>query len=146
MTGQELLTEEKSVEWVKYLPKLIDMMNEHYELKQIKLTPAQRIADPVTDKLSRDLLDEGTLVRYLLDKPIDMLSHAKLHGSFREGDIKWSIKPTTIERLQIIPNQPIFYKLKGLTPLYTRPQLQVITDSMKLPEISPKFNFKIKYN
>ena len=141
MVAEELLTKEKSVEWVDYLPKLIKLMNETYYLKPIKLKDKDITADPKTDKDSSILLEEGQEVRYQLDKPVDALDNKRLHGGFREGDIRWSVNPVKIERIQIVPNEPIFYKLEGLTALYTKPQLQPVNKESRLPPASVQIKY-----
>jgi hypothetical protein len=141
MVAEELITKEKSVEWIDYVGKLIGLMNETYYLKPIKLSPEKEMADPLVDKNSSDLLEVGQQVRYQLDKPIEFLEGKKLKGGFREGDVRWSISPVKIERIQIIPNEPVFYKLEGLTALYTKPQLQPVSDVMKLPPASVQIKY-----
>ena len=79
------------------------------------------------------MLHVGQKVRYKLDFPIDVVTGDKLHGRFRVSDIKWSLKPTTIERIVLLPNQPIFYKLKDRKALYSYYQLQPVSDKQKLP-------------
>ena len=139
MVAEELLTKEKSVEWVYYLPKLIKLINTHFYKKEIKLTSKQILADVKTDGPT-ELLLEGTSVRVQLDKPVNVINGERLIGKFRVGDIRWSMNPTKIDRLQLIPNQPILYKLQGYEPLYTRQQLQVITKSTLPPKsVQKKF-------
>ena len=139
MVAEELLTKEKSVEWVYYLPKLIKLINTHFYKKEIKLTSKQILADVKTDGPT-ELLLEGTSVRVQLDKPVNVINGERLIGKFRVGDIRWSMNPTKIDRLQLIPNQPILYKLEGYEPLYTRQQLQVITKSTLPPKsVQKKF-------
>jgi hypothetical protein len=145
MVAEELLTKEKSVEWLEYLPKIIKLMNQTYQLKQIKnMKPAVIMADVKTNKASTDLLEEGQEVRYQLDKPVDTLNHKRLHGGFREGDVRWSVKPVKILRIQMVPNQPVFYKLQGLTALYTKPQIQPVSAESKLPPASVQIKFIIE--
>jgi hypothetical protein len=143
MVAEELLTKEKAVEWVDYTDNLIRLMNESYYLKPIKLSGAKEMADPLIDTKSKELLEVGQKVRYQLDKPADILDSKRLYGGFREGDARWSITPVTIERIQVIPNQPVFYKLEGLTALYTKPQLQPVSDAMRLPPASVQVKFLI---
>ena len=99
MVAEELITKEKSVEWIDYVGKLIGLMNETYYLKPIKLSPEKEMADPLVDKNSSELLEVGQQVRYQLDKPVDVLEGRKLKGGFREGDVRWSISPVKIERI-----------------------------------------------
>ena len=139
MVAEELLTKEKSIEWVYYLPKLITLINKHFYKKEIKLTSKQILADVKTDGPT-ELLEIGTSVRVQLDKPVNVINGERLTGKFRVGDIRWSMDPTKIERVQLIPNQPILYKLEGYEPLYTSEQLQVITKSILPPKsVQKKF-------
>ena len=131
MVMTELNTQEESRDWVEYLKEVVVSLNKRYHREPVVLTPTEIMADPRI-KPGSELLDNGTLVRVQLDKPIDFMGR-KLHGNtFRQGDIRWS-KPTTIIRAQIIPNQPVLYKLKGFNPLYTREQLQVVPAVSNLP-------------
>ena len=171
MTAEELLTHEKSIEWVHYLPKLITFMNKEYYKKKIFLTAEEIMADNKTvvrkpekekkettavvdgpPKVSNPrinqnniILEVGTEVRVQLDKPIVALTGKRAHGTFREGDIKWSMKTSEITRVQLIPNQPILYKIDGYIPLYTRNQLQIV-DSAKsnLPPSSVQYKHSVK--
>jgi hypothetical protein len=166
MTAEELLTHEKSIEWVHYLPKLIAFMNKDYYMKKIFLTAEEIMADNKTvvnkpekettddkeKKVSRPrvnqnniILEAGTEVRVQLDKPIVALTGKRAHGTFREGDIKWSMKTSEITRVQLIPNQPIMYKIDGYIPLYTRNQLQIV-DSAKsnLPPSTVQYKHIVK--
>jgi len=126
MIAEELITKEKSIEWIYYLPKLIKLINAHFYLKEVKLTPKEIMADVKTED-NENLLMEGSLVRVLLDKPVNIINGERLIGKFRAGDIRWSLKPSKIIRMQLIPNQPPLYKIEGYEPLYTGSQLQVIT-------------------
>lgn len=144
MVAEELLTGEKSVEWIHYLPKLIKMMNERYYLKKVDLKVGEIMANPKYNNDSKELLNVGQLVRVQLDKPENVLNNKRLHGKFREGDIKFSLKTYKIDRMQMIPNQPIFYKLKGLNPLYTKSQLLPVSDAAKLPPRSVQNKFIIE--
>lgn len=146
MAGEELLTKEKSVEWVQYLPKLITWMNKEYMMKKITLKPKEILADVKVDKKKKNnYLEEGTVVRVQLDKPADALTGRKLHGTFREGDILWSMKAAKIKRIQMIPNQPVMYKVEGYTPLFTINQLQVVNlEKAKLPPKTIQIKYVVK--
>lgn len=147
-TAEELITGEPSREWVHYLPEVIKFINKKFIIK-----PEWDEKKPNYDKIFAptkctgndcNVLSEGTQVRYLLDEPIDITSGKKLHGKFRATDIKWSIKPTTIERYQLMPNQPILYKLKGKSALYTKNQLQIVDINSKLPPLTIQKKFIIE--
>lgn len=149
MVAEELLTGSKSVEWIHYLPKLIAMMNEKYYLKPIDMKPAEVMAEPKTDRFSSELLNVGQKVRVQLDKPINLLNKKRLHGKFREGDAKFSLDTYTIDRIQVLPNQPVFYKLKDvkgklLKPLYTKHQLLVVSENSKMPPRTVQHKFIIE--
>lgn len=150
MTAEELLTGEASTSWTHFLPQVIKFLNERFEVKYKKPKKDQKIdydkifGDPKCEGKACDLLDVGTTVRYQLDKPINLLDEKRLHGGFRLGDVRWSIKPTVIERLQIVPNQPPLYKVKGRTCLYTRNQLQVVSPNAKLPPASVQHKYIIE--
>ncbi len=143
MVAEELLTGVKSVEWVHYLPKLLKLMNDKYYQKKVTLTPEELMAPVKIDNQSRDLLENGTSVRIKLDKPVNHLTNRREHGGFRQGDVRWSIKPTTILRLQLIPGQPVLYKVKGKKALYTRNQIQIINETSRYPPSSVQFKFVI---
>ena len=135
MTAQELKTGEASREWVKFLPTVIKYLNSKFEIKEKDnpyndKTPNYDVIFGNTRCKGKDceIIPIGTYVRYQLDQPIGT-DEKKLYGKFRSGDIKFSIKPTKIEYVNIQPNQPIFYKLAGRKGYYTRNQLQIVNKS-----------------
>lgn len=146
-TAQELLTGEKSTEWVKYLPKVIKYLNEKFSVKKPWNDKApdykEIFADVKCKDKSCEVIPNGTLVRFQLDEPIDTQGK-KLHGKFRASDIRWSLQPTEIEHPQMMPNQPIMYKIKGKTALYTRNQLQIVSDDSKMPPSKVLEKHKVK--
>ena len=135
--AEELITNEPSYEWTEFLPDVIKYLNKKYEVKKFendKHPDYKKIfADVRCEGKSCEVMPNGTSVRYQLDEPINHLTGHKLHGNFRSADIRWSVKPTTIERCQLMPNQPILYKIKGKTALYTRNQLQIVNVKSELP-------------
>ena len=131
MLAQELITNKPSREWVKYLPKVLKFLNERFEIKN---APAVIKEQPLDD-YNAHLIEVGTTVRYLLDKPRDMLTNKKLIGTFRHGDIRWS-KPVKIEELIIQPMQIPLYLVSGRSCAYSRDQLQVITGENMPPSMT----------
>lgn len=127
-------------DWVENLKVLIPLLNQQFYRKPIEVNDKDIVAD-VRAKPKTELLEVNTKVRVQLDKPVDILGNRQ-NGSFRQGDIRWSLKPTTIERLQLIPNQPPLYKLKGYKALYTRNQIQVVDVSNIPPEDKELFNIE----
>ena len=96
----------------------------------------------------------GDKVRVALDEPRSVAGNDKLHGKFRSSDIRWSVKPTTINNILIHENQPILYTVDGHKNVgYTRERLQVVNEpENKPPEkiiklfIPEKFMDKRKVN
>lgn len=132
MVMTELNTNEESRDWIEYLKEVVVSLNKHYHREPIHLQPDEIMAD-FRDKPGTELLENGTTqVRVALDKPIDLMGN-KQHGKFRQGDIRWSLKPSKVERIQLKPDQPALYKVEGYTPLYTRNQLQVVPPVSNLP-------------
>jgi hypothetical protein len=147
-TAEELITGEPSREWVKYLPKVIEFLNQVLGVKKDPWNekhPDYKVifADTRCEGNACDVIPNGTAVRFQLDAPVNTTGK-KLHGTFRASDIKWSLKPTVIEHVQIMPNQPPLYKLLGKTALYTRNQLQIVSENEKMPPATVQEKFKIK--
>ena len=143
MTGQELLTGKKSVEWVEDLPVIVKAINK--KAQPIKIPKKNTL--PQCDGDSCKLLDIGTKVRRILDQPINAYDGKKLHGKFRSSDIRWKNEPRTITNILLMSGQPPLYQLddgKGGTDrrvAYTKNQLQVIPKNEQLPDskiIRPK--------
>lgn len=131
MTVNELKTGETSTEWVDYLPATI---------KSINSTTKKRKALKAIDPLKLDYINthqtlvQGTKVRVALDQPKDVVTMKKLHGDFRETDIRWEIKIRTITDTIMNPGQPVMYVVSGddgkpdTSTMYTRNQLQVVKE------------------
>lgn len=133
MTSQELQTGVVSREWADDLPVVIKNMNAKTRKKQIR-TPDDEYkcaGDACT------LLSEGMSVRVALDAPIDVASGKKLHGKFRDSDIRYEIKPKKIAQVIIQPNQPPLYLVddgNGKTDhrqAYTKSQLLPVSANEK---------------
>lgn len=135
MTEQELLTKHTSREWTNDLPKIISDLNARDKKKKRINSIKLKLSDDV--ECSGDacnILSEGMTVRVALDAPIDVVSGRKLHGKFRDSDIKWSLQPRTIMQVIVQPNSPPMYLLddpknKDKTDhsaAYTKNQLMVV--------------------
>jgi len=144
MTAQELRTGETSREWIEFLPTVIKFLNSRYEVKYKPPTLEEDFAPSTCEGQSCKLLNVGDLVRYQLDKPVDVVSEKRLKGKFRSGDIRWSMKPVKIIYLNLNPDQPPMYKLEGLNALYTRNQLQPVDESPNLPPDETQKKFVIE--
>lgn len=126
MTVDEIHTGEVSKDWVEELPELVDSINTHFTI-----TPHE----PKIRDIEEDILPVGTLVRYALDSPQNVVDGRRLVGEFRAGDIRWSIKPVKITEVMLRPDQPAMYGVEGnKTNAYTRGQLQVYNKDEVKPE------------
>jgi hypothetical protein len=124
---EELKTHKQCKEWVKFLPKIIDEINKH--IKESQPNPKKPISDfPLSDKSNQNLLAAGTLVRVLLDHPIEVYNQKRLIGDrFRAGDIRYRIKTNKITNVLLRPGFPPLYTVDdGTTVQHTRQQLQVM--------------------
>ena len=132
MLHQEVLLGEDSTEWIHFLPKVIQVINEYYT------QPAKDVDvhEPIRgtgDTLK--ILPVGTKVRTQLDKPKGFIRGDRLHGHFREGDIHWDPPIKTISQVYLRPGQPPMYQIKeankppNTNVAYTKHQLQVVREN-----------------
>jgi CRISPR/Cas system CSM-associated protein Csm2 small subunit len=129
-------------DWIEYLPDILEAINER-EMKPIKKHPpmnSEKAQVSCKDK-ECETFGIGDKVRVLLDYP-QSIDGKRLHGDkFRSGDVKWSVKPYTIENILILPNMVIRYVVKGIeTNSFSKFELQpfkksVATEVMPLPKI-----------
>jgi hypothetical protein len=142
MTGVELATKEVSTKWVANLPHVISSIN-----GRTKKSRKKKDLDPeIVYNGAKDMLEQGTKARYALDKPIDVVDGKRLHGAFRESDIRWSVEPKKITQVIVVPNMPVLYILNDdVTVAYTRKQLQPVEkESMPTIENFPQDYFKME--
>ena len=140
MANQEVLTGEPSKEWKDELPLLIKHMNANTKKTFI---PIRKIPEkPVGEGAALKLINIGTKVRVILERPKDILGD-NLHGKFRSGDIRWDRKERIIKDVILKSGYPPMYLLDGnsgnlkIEPVaYTKNQLQVIPNNEKLPSPS----------
>ena len=112
--NNELATGETDKNWVTYLPDILKFINDHAKATKKVLPKEDDEADVECEGTECDLLDVGALVRVKLDYPKD-IHETRLHGVFRTGDFRWSLKPAKIEKVLLFPNQPIRYVVEGYT-------------------------------
>ncbi len=125
MTVDEIQTSETIKDWVKELPSLVASIN-----KNMTVTPKP----PPERDIREAIIPVGTLVRYALDAPINIPDERKLIGTFRAGDVRWSIKPVKVTEFFLRPDQPVLYAVEGnKTNTYTRDQLQVYDETEYKP-------------
>ena len=77
-------------------------------------------------------MEVGTKVRVVLDYPSDVHGN-RLHGKFRAGDRRFSLKPHVVENVLMFPNQPIRYVIDGI-------QNNTFSKAELLPYSAPKNN------
>eukprot|EP01033_Poteriospumella_lacustris_P009565 gene9565-gene10358 len=105
MANQELITGEKSKEWVDDLKPLIEYYNE----KKKKPLKEEISPDPIANEYTGNLLKIGTKVRLQLDYPIDNVRGKRQIGEFRSGDARWTQKIYTITEVLLKPGFPPMY-------------------------------------
>jgi hypothetical protein len=139
MTAEEINNDVTSKDWVKILPKVVQLLNQHFShpVKEVDMS-----VPPKSNKFSRDILPIGTSVRVQLDKPIDYVEEKRLHGKFRTGDIRWTKHIGKITRFFIRPDQPVMYQVDdNKNVAYTKYQLQVV----KPNEVKPSSKTQVRH-
>ena len=126
--GNEILTGKTNTDWVDDVQTVLDAINDHereqYQIKKTRLEKREKLGKniPYIPK-NTVILEVGTKVRVILDKPKGVLGE-KLHGNaFRATDIKWNPQISKITNIILTPNQPVMYQVDNLTTAY----LQSIT-------------------
>ena len=120
MSAQELLTNHPSTQWTEDLKDIITTLNNREKKKK----STQKLIGYDCAGDACDVLPQGTKVRVALDAPIDVVNGKRLHGRFRDTDIKWEIKPKTITHTIIQANQPTMYLVDNdHGQAYTKSQL-----------------------
>jgi transposase InsO family protein len=103
MTAETLETKNRSTSWVKDVPKLIKKLNEKSFTVE-KPDVASFFTDPpLPDK--RESLQVGSVVRVRLQQPKDVLTGKRLHGTFRNSDVRWEQDLTEITSVLMLPAQ-----------------------------------------
>ena len=140
MLDEELITGKTSTSWKTELPNVIKEIND----KTIKTKSKKKVSTKIdeTYKCKGDtcnIIEQGTKVRVALDVPKDITSGKRLHGTFREGDIRFDVKPRTVVKSLIGPGTVPMYALDkddgkvDNRVLYTKNQLQIIPSNEKKP-------------
>lgn len=120
INAKELETGKTNKDWVQYLPKLIELINDNLPKPKIKAISET----PMITKQNQNLLNEGDKVRVILDYPKGASDNKRLIGKFRAGDLRWEKTPKEIEQVNIKPGYPPLYKIDGIKGTnYTRQQL-----------------------
>lgn len=128
---QELKTHKKINEWVKYVEPIIKIYNEENKdrLKDYN-KKLEKKPYPICKGEDCVILNRGQKVRLKLDVPINAHNREnQTTKKFRAGDIRYTPKIYTIEKLVLLPLQPPMYQVKEKHDvLYTSEQLQPVPD------------------
>ena len=131
MAGQELLTDKIETGWIADLPYALEAINEN--AKSIFAKKKKKVAKdkkPIFTNENINLLQLGTRVRIILDKPKGITKGDRLSGAFRATDTKWSTEIYTIGNIILNDGQPPLYLVKidkkFIPAGYTLNQLQVV--------------------
>jgi hypothetical protein len=131
MANQELITGEKSKEWIEDLKPLIEYFNEN------KKTPLKKeiSPDPIADEYTGNLLKIGTKVRLQLDFPVDNVRENRVIGDFRSGDARWTQKIYKITQVLLKPGFPPMYLTDADDNVArTKNQLQKVSKKEEEPD------------
>lgn len=139
MTAQELLTNEQSNAWVRFLPDVIKAINATVD-KKLLLQNKDQLDKKDTGEMQKVkdntlILQVGQKVRVMLDKPKDILGK-KLMGNFRNTDTRWDTQPSVITNVIYDVNQPVLYQVDDKPTSYTFNQLQVVDSNEQAPPAS----------
>jgi transposase InsO family protein len=147
ITTEELKTRENYDKWVHLLPKLVAVLNKKEHLKVPQLAdffkPPRTTATEIENRLQ-----VGEMVHVRLQQPKDHLleKNNKLHGNFRNGDVRFELKAVPITKVIILPNQPIRYMVeKYPNTSFMRKELLTVTEEPKAEEPKSKTKSKLKF-
>lgn len=142
MTAEELQTGNVSKAWVDDLPKVIEEINNNTKNKRVrKINKSEKLEYQCSGDAC-DVIEQGTKVRAMLDAPVNVHDNKKLHGRFRETDIRFAIKPRTVMKSLVAPGNPPMYLLDKANgepdyqTAYTKNQLQIIPKNEQKPKES----------
>ena len=139
MTSKELLTSQINKEWTSYLPHVVKYLNRN--MKKSRILSEQLSSNKETQEIKIDdetiILDVGTKVRVMLDKPRSVLMKQLSGYHFRATDIRYDPQIRTITKMILQPDQPVLYTVDNTNyPAYTYNQLQVVSDNEQAPPAS----------
>ena len=131
MASQELLTGEVSKEWVSDLKPLIEVLNNRKKKPLLKESNPL----PLVDEYNGKLLQIGQKVRLKLDVPINNTNNARLGGTFRSTDIKFTPKIYKVTEVLLKPGFPPMYLTDADDNVArTKPQLAKVRRNEQEPE------------
>ena len=138
MTSKELLTSQINKEWTSYLPHAVKYLNRNMKKSRIL---SEKFAANKDQEINIDdktiILDEGTKVRVILDKPRSVLMKQLSGYHFRATDIRFDPQIRTVSKIILQPNQPVLYNVDSKNyPAYTFNQLLLVSDNEEAPPAS----------
>ena len=136
-TAYELIKGEQYKKWVEFLPTIIESINKraeiNYKKNLIENKKTKNDIEPISNKNTGDIFDIGTRVRIKLDNPIDVVTHKRLHGKFRNSDIRFTPDVHEITDIVFKPHQPVMYEIDNDNKaVYTKPQLLEVTNEIEI--------------
>lgn len=110
MGVHEMRFEERG-EWKRYLPAVIESMNQN---KKEPRKIFEFFQNPIIKPSDMDL-KEGDWVHLKLEEPRDTITDEKYNAKkFRNGDLRYSREIHQIDKVLIMNNQPVRFILKGV--------------------------------
>ena len=99
-------------DWIAFLPAILEAVNTR-QMKPLPPPPSRK--EPIDCNGGEcETYMVGESVRVMLDYP-QTIKGERLHGgSFRSADIRWSLKPYTVENVIMDPGQPIRYVVRAV--------------------------------
>ena len=138
-TAEELLTDKPALHWASDLQTFVQAINDKWVRTVADLRDrAAKTAEASLPDDGQRMLEVGTRVRVVLDRPTDVLGRVLPTGSgksgFRAGDIRFDPSTRTITDLYIKPGQSIRYGVSGIrNASYGLWQLQLVRANEKYP-------------
>ncbi len=114
MHTDETVTGETSRKWKARLTQLVKILNTPQYLKQQLWTADVPDNFGNTGGPPQTLLNIGQEVRIPMDNPIDHITNKRLHGTFRQGDLRWSKQKYKVAWVYLNPEQPPLYAVEDL--------------------------------
>ncbi len=137
MSSKELLTSQINKEWTSYLPHVVKYLNRNMKKSRILIEKTNKETQEIKIDDETIILDVGTKVRVMLDKPRSVLMKQLSGYHFRATDIRYSPQIRTITKMILQPDQPVLYNVDNKNyPAYTFNQLQVVSDNEQAPPAS----------
>ena len=97
-------------DWIDYLPDILELLNARERKPAPKLPTGNPQVKCKGNECQTFMI--GDKVRVLLDHP-QTTKGKRIYGTFRSGDIKWSVEPYEIDNIFLLPNTVIRYSVKG---------------------------------